>query len=110
MSWKVEFYDAKVEKSIEEWPLHLKVKFLKIVDLIQEIGPFELGMPHVKALKQGLFEIRVKSVEGIARAPFCTTKGKLIIVLSGFIKKTQDMPKREMEIALKRMKEVKNNE
>ena len=110
MGWKVEFYNTKIEKNIEQWPIHLRVKFLKIVDLIQEMGPSELGMPHIKPLKHGLFEIRVKGLEGIARAPFCMIKGKIVIVLSEFIKKTQEMPQREMEIAMKRMKEVKGNE
>lgn len=110
MRWKVEFYNAKVAKNIEVWPVHLRAKFLKIVDLIEEMGPYELGMPHIKPLKHGLYEIRVKALEGIARAPFCTIKGKLVIVLSEFIKKTQEMPQRELEIAIKRMKEVKNDE
>lgn len=110
MGWKVEFYNTKVETNIEQWPVHLRVKFLKIVDLIQEMGPLELGMPHIKPLKQGLFEIRIKGLEGIARAPFCTIKGKIVIVLSEFIKKTQEMPQREMETAIKRMKEVKSND
>ncbi len=90
--------------------MHLRVKFLKIVDLIKEVGPYELGMPHIKSLKQGLSEIRVRGVEGIARAPFCVIKGKIVIVLSEFIKKTQEMPLKEMELALRRMKEVKNDE
>jgi phage-related protein len=110
MSWKVEFYSTKVEKGIDEWPIHLKVKFLKIAELIEKMGPDELGMPHIKPLKKGLFEIRVKGPEGIARAPFCITKGKIVIVLSEFIKKTQKTPPREMEIAIRRMKEVKNEE
>lgn len=71
MGWKVDFYNTKVEKNIEEWPVHLRVKFLKIVDLIKEVGPYELGMPHIKSLKQGLSEIRVRGVEGIARAFLC---------------------------------------
>ena len=67
-------------------------------------------MPHIKPLKQGLFEIRIKSDEGIGRAMFCTISGKMIIILSGFIKKTQKTPDNEIELARKRMKEVKSNE
>lgn len=110
MPWKVEFYSTKVEEGIRNWPVHLLAKFLRIVDLIERMGPAELGMPHIKPLKKGLFEIRVKGLEGIARAPFCTKKGKIVIVLSEFIKKTQHMPEREMEIAIRRMSEVKSNE
>lgn len=110
MGWKVEFYSIKVEKSIEEWPVYLRVKFLQVVDLLKEFGPYETGMPHIKPLKQGLSEIRVRGLEGIARAPFCVKKGKIVIVLSEFIKKTQEMPQKEVDLALRRMKEVKSDE
>jgi phage-related protein len=67
-------------------------------------------MPHIKALGQGLFEIRVKAAEGIGRALFCMIKGKIIIILNGFIKKTEKTPSNEMDLALKRMKEIKSHE
>ena len=110
MNWKVEFYSTKVEDDILEWPKHLQAKFLRIVELIEKIGPNDIGMPHIKPLKQGLFEIRAKSDEGIGRAMFCNVQGKIIIILSGFIKKTQKTPDSEIDLARKRMKEVKNNE
>ena len=109
MSWKIEFYSTKVEDNIIDWPKHLQAKFLRIVELIEKIGPHDIGMPHIKPLKQGLFEIRVKSDEGIGRAMFCTISGKIVIILSGFIKKTQKTPDGEIEIARKRMKEVRND-
>jgi len=55
--------------------------------VIETFGPEKIGMPHIKSLKKGLFEIRIKAKEGIARALFCTNKGKIIIILNGFIKK-----------------------
>jgi len=110
MRWKIEFYDVKVMKSIDRWPVHLGTKFTRIVDLIEEFGPDGVGMPHIKALGQGLFEIRVKATEGIGRAFFCTIKGKVIIILNEFIKKTQKTPQNEIDLAKKRMKEVKDNE
>ena len=110
MSWKIEFYDNKVMDSIQNWPVHIKAKFVHIVELIEKVGPKEVGMPHIKALGQGLFEIRVKSDEGIARALFGMIKGQVIIILCGFIKKTQKTPTREMDLARERMKEVKNEQ
>ena len=109
MSWKVEFYNNKVAAGIQKWPDKLHAQFLKIVGLIEKVGPIEIGMPHIKSLKSGLFEIRIKGFEGIARAPFCMIKGKVVIVLSEFIKKTQKTPQREIEIAIKRMEEVKKS-
>jgi phage-related protein len=110
MRWKIEFYDVKIMKSIRQWPVYISAKFTRIVDLIEEFGPENIGMPHIKALGQGLFEIRVKAVEGIGRAFFCIVKGKVIIILNEFIKKTQKTPQKEIDLAKKRMREVKDNE
>jgi phage-related protein len=109
MYWKIEFYDKKVMDSIYDWPVGIKEKFLRITDLIEEFGPHEVGMPHIKVFGQGLFEIRAKGEEGIGRAFFCMIKGKVVIMLNGFIKKTQKTPEKEILLAKKRMNEVKNN-
>ena len=71
-----------------------------------EFGP-NLGMPHTRAVGKGLFELRVKSKEGIARVFYCTKIGKIIIMLHVFIKKSQKIPKKELEFAYARMKEVR---
>jgi phage-related protein len=67
-----------------------------------------LGEPHTKALGQGLFEFRLKSQDGIARVFYCTAKGKEIVILHSFIKKTQKIPTKELEIAKERLKEIQN--
>jgi len=41
---------------------------------------------------------------------YCTLVGKRIVVLHGFIKKTQETPRKELDIAIRRMKEVKNEQ
>ena len=110
MRWKVEFYDSKVVKGIRQWPTGIEAKFARIVGLIEEFGPEGVGMPHIKSFGQGLFEIRVKAVEGIGRAFFCTIKGKVVIILHEFIKKTEKTPHKEIDLAKKRMKEIKDNE
>ena len=69
-----------------------------------------MGLPHTKAIDKGLFELRIKSKEGIARVFFCTKIGKKIIILHSYIKKSQKIPKRELKIAISRMNEVKDNE
>ncbi len=69
-----------------------------------------LGLPHTKPLEGGLFELRVKSKEGIARVFFCTKIGKKIIMLHSFVKKSQKIPKKEMRIAKNRMSEVMKND
>ena len=67
--------------------------------MIETFGPAEVGMPHIKPMGQGLFEIRVKACEGIGRALYCAVKGKVVIILNGFIKKTQKTPANEIALA-----------
>ena len=110
MSWSIDFYDKKVEDDIQSWPVGIKAKFTWIAEKIIEHGPEEVGMPHVKTLGKGLFEIRIKGKEGIGRAVFCQLVEKKVVILNGFIKKTQKTPRKEIELATKRMKEVKTNE
>jgi len=56
----------------------------------------------------GLFELRLKASEGIARVFYCTLIEKRIVILHQFTKKTQKTPPRELAVARRRMKEVKD--
>lgn len=70
-------------------------------------GP-NLGPPHTATFGDGLCELRLTGKEGIARVFFCTLVGRWVMMLHSFIKKTQKTPPKEIDIARKRMKEVKN--
>ena len=70
-------------------------------------GP-DLGMPHTRAMGEGLFELRLKAAEGIARVLYCTLIGKRIMILHQFIKKSDKTPPKELALARRRLKEVKN--
>ena len=74
---------------------------------LEAYGPQEVGMPYVKALGKGLFEIRAQGKEGIGRAFFCLLGTRQIVILSAFIKKTQKTPTKELNLAIKRFKELK---
>ena len=54
----------------------------------------------------GLFEIRARGKVGIGRSLFCTEKGNELVILHSFIKKTQRTPKKELDKARKRQKEL----
>ena len=56
----------------------------------------------------GLFELRLKGAKGIARVFYCTIKGRRIVMLHSFVKKSQKTPPRERRIAETRMKEIKH--
>ncbi len=106
-NWKISYYNEVVQEQLLKWPKGLLAKYIRIMDLMQEHGA-DLGMPFTKAMGDGLFEIRVKAKEGIGRVFYCTVINKEIVVLHGFIKKTQKTPSKEIKTALKRMQEVKN--
>jgi len=109
MNWNIEYYSSDVEESVLDLPDGLLARYLRLADLMLEFGP-NLGMPHTKAIKDGLFELRIKSKEGIARVFYCTVINKRIFMLHIFIKKSQKIPKKELKLAMSRLKEVKNNE
>lgn len=71
-------------------------------------GP-DLGMPHTRSMGDGLFELRLKAAEGIARVFFCTVVGRRIVVLHQFMKKSEKTPKRELKVARNRMKEIRDD-
>lgn len=106
-NYSIAYYNEKVEKEILTLPNHIQAKYLHFVDTMEEFGP-NLGLPHTKAMGNGLFEMRIKALEGIARVFYCTMINKNIVVLHSFVKKTMKTPAKELNIAIKRMNEVKN--
>ena len=105
MSWTIEYFSETVRLEIAAFPVGIRASFVRLTELIEEFG-LDLRMPHSRAMGGGLFELRPKGREGIARVFYCTQVGKKIIVLHSFIKKTNETPKRELEIARKRQREV----
>lgn len=65
-----------------------------------------LGMPLVRKIEPDLWEVRSHLPEGIARV-FFTTHGANMVLLHGFVKKSQATPKAELELARRRLKQVK---
>jgi len=109
MNWSIEYYSPKLEKEILKLPDGLLARYLHLTDLMLEFGS-NLGMPHTKLIDDGLCELRVKGKEGIARVFYCIRVGKRIVMLHVFVKKTQKIPKKELKLAIQRMKEVLNDE
>jgi len=109
MKWQIKYYSTKLEEEILSLPDGLLARYLRLTDLMHKFDS-NLGMPHTKPIEGGLFELRVKSKEGIARVFFCTKIGKKIIMLHSFVKKSQKTPKKELKIAKTRMSEVLQDE
>ena len=65
-----------------------------------------VGMPVCRPLGQGLLEVR-STLHGnrIARVIFCIAQGRMVL-LHGFVKKTQKIPNEDLTLARSRMKEI----
>ena len=109
MTWTISFFSEKVRDETLVLPPGILASFLRITELIEEFGP-NLGRPHTAPLGDGLFEIRAKGREGIARSVFCTIRNQEVVVLMTVVKKSRVIPKRHMETARKRMKEVQDEQ
>ena len=82
-------------------------RFIKYAERMELYRP-DLGMPHAKAMGDGLFELRLKAGGGIARVFYCTGTVRRIVILHHFIKKTEKTPGKELQVARTRMKEIEN--
>lgn len=105
--WSVEFASATALAEVEALPADLRARFVRISDLIESHGLEKMREPYVKHLEGKLWEIRLKGKTGIARSLYVTTMGRRLVVVRTFVKKTQETPRREIEIALARAREVR---
>ncbi|MCL4773075.1 MAG: type II toxin-antitoxin system RelE/ParE family toxin [Burkholderiaceae bacterium] len=108
MPWRVEFFSDRLERELAGLPPGLLARFLRYAERIEIFGP-DLGMPHTRAMGDGLFELRLKATEGIARVFYCTAAGHCVILLHCFVKKSDKTPAKELEVAIRRMKEARND-
>jgi phage-related protein len=106
LDYTISYYSEAVQDQIIELPDTLAARYVVLTRRMVALGP-NLGEPHTKAFGDGLFELRLKGAEGIARVFFCTLVGKRIVMLHSFIKKSDRTPLRERDVAETRMKEVK---
>ena len=73
--WNITYYNDAVRKEILTLPDTLVAKYIKLSNLMVVYGA-NLGMPHTKSIGNGLFELRLKGMEGIARVFYCTMVGQ----------------------------------
>lgn len=107
MNWTIEYYSINMQDDIRALPAKLKAQYFKLTKRMLAYGP-NLMPPHTKAFGNGLFELRLKGQEGIARVFYCTVIDQKIVMLHAFIKKSQKTPTNDIDIAKRRLKEVKD--
>jgi phage-related protein len=106
MGYTIHYYNDTVQEEILALPATLLARYISLTDRMEVYGA-NLGYPHTEAFGDGLFELRLKGAEGIARVFYCTLIGKRIVMLHSFVKKTQKTPPSERRIAEERLKEIK---
>lgn len=106
MQWTVEFLDEAVEAALSALLIDIRANFARIVGLIETYGLTRMHEPYVKHLEGPVWEMRMKGKDGIARAAYVTASGRRVVVVHVFPKKTQRTPRRDIDVALRRAKEV----
>jgi phage-related protein len=101
------FYrNSNGREPVREWLKELPPEDRRIIgeDIKDVEFAWPLGLPLVRSLGRSLWEVRSSLTHGrVARVVFCVTGGQMVL-LHGFIKKTQATPPQEIDLALKRMK------
>ena len=106
MAWSVETLNAAVDAEVNALPADMRAQLTRISFMIEEFGLERMHEPHVKHLQGPLWEMRMRGRGGISRALYVAARGKRVVIVRAFMKKTQKTPGREIELALSRAKEV----
>jgi phage-related protein/DNA-binding XRE family transcriptional regulator len=86
MSWKVETLNQAVERELRALTPVQQAHFLRVSELLETFGPPRVGMPHVRSLGKGLWEMRLRDATGIARAIYAIVPVRRLVVAHLFTK------------------------
>ena len=100
---KIIFLDSEIENFIWSLEKSTIAKVLRTIDLLEMFG-YKLGMPHSKKINYNIFELRIRGTQEI-RVFYAFHKNSAVL-LHGFLKKTQRIPKNEMAKALNKFKRL----
>jgi phage-related protein len=105
--WRVVTLNSIVDAELAAMPSDMRARLVRISELITAVGLQHVGMPHIRPVEPTLWEIRLAGQAGIGRALYVTAHEKRVVILRAFVKKTQKTPRREIDLALERAKQVK---
>jgi phage-related protein len=106
IAWSVETLDETVDAELSALPPDMRARFVRIAELVEAVGLPNMREPHVKHVRGPIWEIRLKGKAGIARALYVAVRGQRVVVVRVFVKKTQKTPGAEIDLALRRWKEL----
>lgn len=111
--WKIEFYkDGEGRQPVREFIASLRSnpglqsKIFRSISLLAEFGT-TLSLPHSRAMTGHVFrELRVRHGSDIARVLYCAMPEKRMVLLHGFVKKTQKTSERDLAIGERRFRSM----
>jgi phage-related protein len=109
VDWQIVYFSGDVQEVILAFPPGLQARYIHLTERMLTFGP-NLGMPHTRPIGHHLFELRLKSKEGIGRVLFCNRPGRRIMMLHAFVKKSAKTSSRDLKIARQRMREVQDDD
>ena len=92
----IEFFDSALESFIGLLEKSTIAKVLRTIDLLETFGN-RLGLPHSKKIERDIFELRIRGRQEVRL--FYAFYRQEIILLHGFVKKSQRIPQKEIEVA-----------
>ena len=109
MEFEIRFYEKAdgtrpAEEFLNALDKPMRIKMVKMISLLGELG-FNLREPYSKPIDDGIFELRAQVGNNISRILYFFVIGKRVILINGFIKKTQKTPQKEIELAKKYRKD-----
>jgi phage-related protein len=105
VAWEIAAH-AAAEKELDEQPEDIRAKLDRLASLIETFGLERIPAKYARHLQDELWEFRLIGKDGITRALYVTRHGQRVVIVRVFTKKTQKTPRREINIALKRAKDI----
>ena len=105
-AWTVAFVNGDAVAEFQTLPVDMRARLQRIFRLVESRGLEVLGMPLARPVDSPLWELRVTGRDGIARCLYVAATGRTLLILRTFIKKTQKTPRREIDMARRRLREV----
>ncbi|KKW32846.1 MAG: hypothetical protein UY77_C0012G0013 [Candidatus Uhrbacteria bacterium GW2011_GWA2_53_10] len=99
----IRFSHNDTEEFVERLDRSTGVKVLRVIELLEQFG-HRLGMPHSRNIGGGLFELRVRGKEEVRL--FYVFRQSEVVIVHGFLKKSQKIPLKELSKAEARASRV----
>lgn len=104
--WRIEILSSAVAAELEAFPVELRASLQRIIDRVELVGLAQLREPFVKHLTGKLWELRPTGRDVTGRVLYVTQSQYRLVIVAAFVKKTEKTPRRFIELALLRAKEI----